>query len=66
MKVEALHAGLETGLLVSAMDGLDAVSVGPDLFHVHTPDEKMPLDSLARFYSLLTKVLAELSLNHGH
>lgn len=66
MKVEALHAGLETGLLVSAMDGLDAVSVGPDLFHVHTPDEKMPLDSLARFYTLLTKVLTELSLHHGH
>jgi len=64
MKVEAIHAGLETGLLVGNMPGLDAVSVGPTLLHVHTPDEAMPLDSLTRFYQLLLQVLAALSKHY--
>ncbi len=61
MKIEAIHAGLECGLFCDAMEGLDAIAVGPTLCDVHTPDEHLILDSFERFYILLTDVLASLS-----
>lgn len=61
MKVETIHAGLETGLFVDAVPGLDAISVGPTLLDVHTPQERMELASLERFYTLLIDVLESLS-----
>ena len=60
-KIEAIHAGLECGIFVGALPDLDAISVGPTLYNVHTPDECMPLDSLERFYRLLTDVLERLA-----
>lgn len=59
--VEALHAGLECGLFSDALDGLDAIAVGPTLNHVHTPEENVPLDGFERFYKLLKDVLARLA-----
>lgn len=61
LKIEAIHAGLECGLFAEAMPDLDAIAVGPTLNDVHTPDENAPLDSLERFYELLTDVLARLA-----
>ena len=61
MKIEAIHAGLECGLFCDAMEGLDAIAVGPTLCDVHTPDEHLILDSFERFYILLTDVLESLS-----
>lgn len=61
LKIEAIHAGLECGIFVGALPDLDAISVGPTLYNVHTPDECMPLDSLERFYRLLTDVLERLA-----
>lgn len=61
LKVEALHAGLECGLFSEALPGLDAIAVGPTLYHVHTPEENLPLDSFERFYELLKDVLARLA-----
>lgn len=61
MLVQALHAGLETGLFANAMPDLDAVSVGPTLSGVHTPDERMELASFERFYELLAAVLKKLA-----
>ena len=60
LKVEAIHAGLECGLFTGAIPGLDAISVGPQLENVHTPDESMSLESFAEFYELLKKVLAAI------
>lgn len=60
LKIEAIHAGLECGLFSDAMPGLDAIAVGPTIQNCHTPNEQLPLDSLSRFYSLLTDVLAHL------
>ena len=61
LKIEALHAGLECGLFSDALPGLDAIAVGPTIRGCHTPDEYLPLDSFARFYTLLTDVLARLA-----
>ena len=61
LRAEAFHAGLECGLFVQGLPGLDAISVGPDIRDIHTPDERMPLDSFARCYALVTAVLARLA-----
>ena len=61
LKIEALHAGLECGLFSDALPGLDAIAVGPTIRGCHTPDEYLPLDSFARFYTLLVDVLARLA-----
>lgn len=61
LRIEAIHAGLECGLFSDALPGLDAIAVGPTILGVHTPDERLPLDSFSRFYQLLCDVLARLS-----
>ncbi len=59
MKVEAIHAGLECGLIYEKMPGIDIVSIGPDMFRVHTVDEKVSISSTIRVYKFLEKVLEE-------
>ena len=58
MVVQAIHAGLECGLLMEKMPGLDAVSMGPDMKDVHTPSERLSIASTARTYAFLKEVLA--------
>lgn len=52
-----VHAGLECGLISSALEGLVAISVGCDIFDMHTPKERMDLDSFRRFYLTLLAFL---------
>jgi dipeptidase D len=59
MKVEAIHAGLECGLIYEKMPGLDIVSIGPDIFRVHTIDESLSIPSTIRVYQYLERVLGE-------
>lgn len=58
-KIEVIHAGLECGILSSKVEGLDCISIGPDMFDVHTPDEKISVSSIARVWEFLKAVLAE-------
>ena len=58
-KIEVIHAGLECGILSSKVEGLDCISIGPDMFDVHTPDEKISIGSIARVWEFLKAVLAE-------
>ena len=58
--VEAIHAGLECGLFAGKMPGLDCVSVGPDLQHVHTVNECMSIPSVQRVYQFICHVLTML------
>lgn len=59
-KIEAIHAGLECGILSGRIDGLDMISLGPNLFDVHTPDEHMDLKSVKNVYEFLLDVLKYL------
>lgn len=61
MMVNAIHAGLECGLFVSKINDLDAVSIGPNLFDVHSYNEKMSISSVFRTYNLLIAILERLS-----
>lgn len=60
MQVTAIHAGLECGLFCGKISGLDCVSLGPDLFDIHTPSEKMSISSAKRVWEYLLAVLAKL------
>lgn len=56
-KVEIIHAGLECGILASKMPGLDIVSIGPDILDIHTPEERMSIESVARTYEYVLEIL---------
>ncbi len=60
ISVEAIHAGLECGVFASGIDGLDCISIGPNLFDVHTVNEKLSISSTERVYNLLLEVLKML------
>ncbi len=58
-RVCAFHAGVECGFVSGAMgEQADIISIGPDIFDVHTTRERMSLDSFGRTYSLLCTILA--------
>ncbi len=57
--IEAIHAGLECGLFASKIDGLDAVSIGPDMEDVHTSGEKLNIPSVQRVWKFVAEVLKE-------
>lgn len=59
MKVEAIHAGLECGLISEKMPGIDIVSIGPDTFSVHTVEEKLSVSSAVRVYQYLEKIIED-------
>jgi dipeptidase D len=52
-----IHAGLECGLFAEKIEGLDMISVGPDMYDVHTPDEKVSIASAGRVWEYLLNVL---------
>lgn len=56
---EAIHAGLECGLFAGKIDGLDCISIGPDLENVHTAQERMDIGSVGRVWSYLLEVLTQ-------
>ena len=60
MRVEAIHAGLECGLFAGGIPDLDAVSFGPDMRSIHTPEERLSVSSVARTWEYLREVLRGL------
>lgn len=57
-KIEAIHAGLECGFFAGKFtDDFDAVSIGPTMVDVHTPDEKLSIESAQRVWTYLCSVL---------
>lgn len=58
-KVEAIHAGLECGLLASKIEDLDCISLGPDIFDIHTTKEKLSVSSTKRVWEFLIRYLTK-------
>lgn len=58
-KVEAIHAGLECGILLQKKKDLDCISFGPDIYDIHTIKERMPVDSVQRTWEYLKAFLEE-------
>lgn len=59
-EVRAIHAGLECGIFYDKIPGLDCVSFGPNIYDIHTPDERLSISSVQRVYELLKMVLGKL------
>ncbi|MDZ7373378.1 MAG: aminoacyl-histidine dipeptidase [candidate division KSB1 bacterium] len=60
-EVKAIHAGLETGIIGEKFPGMDMISMGPQIEHPHSPDERVNIPSVERFWNFLTKVLEALA-----
>ena len=58
--VDVIHAGLECGIIVSKLPGLDVISVGPDMRDVHSPDERLNLSSVEVFWQTIEKLIEML------
>lgn len=56
-KVRAIHAGLECGLFLEKYPHLEMVSFGPTLRGVHSPDERIEIATVEKFWQLLLDVL---------
>lgn len=59
-KIKAIHAGLECGLFLEKYPSLDMVSFGPTLRGVHSPDERMLIPTVDKFWRHLLDVLAHI------
>lgn len=58
-KVEAIHAGLECGYWAAKIEDADILSMGPSMFDVHSPREKISKQSIANVWELLKAILSE-------
>jgi dipeptidase D len=58
--VKAIHAGLECGVLGERIPGMDMVSFGPTLEAVHSPDERIHIDTVDKFWVFLLQVLKDI------
>ncbi|MBJ6727111.1 aminoacyl-histidine dipeptidase [Geomesophilobacter sediminis] len=56
-KVEAIHAGLECGIIGERVPGMDMISFGPTLEAVHSPDERIEIESVGKFWEFLKEIL---------
>lgn len=56
-KIEAIHAGLECGILAGKIDGLDGISIGPDMVGIHTFEEKLSISSTKRVFEFVVELL---------
>ena len=59
-KVKAIHAGLECGLFLEKYPSLDMVSFGPTLRGVHSPDERLLIPTVEKFWLHLLDILAHI------
>jgi dipeptidase D len=61
-EVKAIHAGLECGLLGGVYPHWDMISFGPTIRHPHSPDEKVHIESVEKFWNFLVATLKQIPL----
>ena len=59
-KVVACHAGLECGIIGTNYPGLDMISFGPNISGAHSPDEKVEIASVQKFWDYLLDILKDI------
>jgi len=59
-KIEAIHAGLECGTFAEKVPSMDMVSIGPEMYDVHTTEERISISSSNRVYNYLLDILKKL------
>lgn len=53
----AIHAGLECAIIGSVYENLDMISFGPTIRYPHSPDEKVNIESVGKFYNFLCRTI---------
>ena len=56
----AIHAGLECGILSSKIEDVDCISIGPDIYDMHTVNERLSISSMKQFFDLLVDMLSKI------
>ena len=59
-EVQALHAGVECGILSGKIDGLDCISYGPNMYDIHTVKERLSISSVQRVWEYTLEILKRL------
>ncbi|RLD87655.1 MAG: cytosol nonspecific dipeptidase [Bacteroidetes bacterium] len=59
-EVLAIHAGLECGLIGDKYPGMDMISYGPTIKGAHSPDERMEIESVQKFWDLTIEILKNI------
>lgn len=62
-KIKACHAGLECGILGKHFPGMDMISFGPNIRAAHSPDEKVQISSVQKYWDYLLETLKQIPLN---
>jgi dipeptidase D len=60
-EVKAIHAGLECGIIGEKFPGMDMISMGPTMEAVHSPDEKIYIDTVEKFWKYLVEILKSVN-----
>ncbi len=55
--VEAIHAGLECGIIGEKFPGMDMISIGPTIKYPHSPEEQVHISTVDKFYKYVLKIL---------
>lgn len=59
-EIKGVHAGLECGIFYEGIPDIDIVSIGADMFDIHSPKERLDIASAQRVFDYLTEVLRAL------
>ena len=59
-QVKACHAGLECGILGKHLPGVDMISFGPNIRAAHSPDEKVQISSVQKFWKFYLETLKQI------
>jgi len=59
-EVKAIHAGLECGLFLEKYPGLDMISIGPTIKGAHSPDERLLISTVTKFWDHLIEILLQI------
>ncbi len=60
-QITAIHAGLECGIIMEKVTGMDVISFGPEMHGVHSPQERLNIPSVGRFYNYLKSLLESIA-----
>jgi dipeptidase D len=60
-EVKAIHAGLECGIIGDKFPGMDMISFGPTIMGAHSPDERIQISTVERFWKLVESLVKDIA-----
>lgn len=61
VKVTAIHAGLEAGMICKKHEGMEAISIGPTILSPHSPTEKCKIETVGQCYEIMADLLRNIA-----